>query len=357
MSGKTYMNANITSTTTISRTDVTENEETTLKPRRAAVQRVTSVPPKFFTPKIVALLLATLMVGAAFGILVTRQRYKARQVVAAVNGELINQDDLYNQLERTAGVSALKTILDEKLALQFAQKKGVLPTKAEVDKRYAEMLAQPGYEDQLKRSGRVPEDVKHTLMVQMAKAKVLEKDVTVTEEEMRRFYESNLDRKNPNALYYMPETIQLAVIVTKTEAESVKAKADLAHGIPFATVAQTYSVDDSKQSGGLTGLIAQGRTIAAKMPGFEDTVFRMKIGSQLGPVNIAKVWWIIRCVDKTSEKIQPYDTVREECRTGAALLKGVKENKAKVEAEYAEFRKNANVQAFWQQYKEAVSQR
>jgi len=351
------MNANIKSTTTLSRTDVTENEETPVQPRRMAAQRATNAAPKFFTPKIAALLLAILLAGATFGIVITRQRYKARQVVIAVNGELINQNDLYNQLERTAGVSAIKTILDEKLALQFAKQKDAMPTREEIDKRYQEMLAQPGYQEQLKQSGRLPVDVKHELMVKMAKAKIFEKGVTVTEEEIRRFYETNLDKKTPTARYYTPETIQLAVIVTKTEADALKAKADLAHNIPFGTVAQTYSIDDSKQSGGMTGLIIRGRTQAAKMPGFEDTVFKIKIGSQVGPVNIANVWWIIRCMDKTLEKTLTYNAVHDECRIGAILLKGVKQNKAKVEAEYAEFRKKSNVQAFWPQYKDAVDQR
>jgi foldase protein PrsA len=352
------MNAVTTSTTPPSKVKGVEQEESDSRARRVATPRAPHAQPKLFTPKIAVLLLVALAAGAAFGILVTRQRYKSRQIVAAVNGELIQQDDLYSQLERTAGVSAMKTIMDEKLALQFAKKKGVLPTAEEVNARYDEMMKQPGYAEQLKRSGRVPEEVKRTLRVQIAKAKVFEKDVTVTEEEIRRFYTENTNRKDPNARYYTPETIQLAVIVTKTEAAAAKARSDIQHGIQFSTAAKTYSVDDaSKQTGGQVGLITRGRTQAAKLPGFEDRVFKMKIGEMIGPVFIAKMWWIIQCLNKTPEKNVRYEEVREECRQGALLLKGVRQNKAKVEAEYAEFRKNANIQAFWPQYKEAVNQR
>jgi parvulin-like peptidyl-prolyl isomerase len=338
----------------LSRSDVTDTKETRA-PRRATKTRETSSFNRRLPAWLLAaLFLLTLIVGIVAGILIMRQRYQSRQIVAAVNGELITQDDLYNHLERMAGVTAVRNLVDEKLALQFAQKKGLMPTDAEVRARLEEEKKKPDFAENLKKSGRAEADFTRMLRMQMARAKVIQQGIEVTEEDARRFYQTNSNPKDPAARYYTPETIQLAVIVTKTQAAAERARQELNSGVAFPTVAKKYSVDDTRNEGGITGVIARGRTQAAQIPGFEARVFQLKIGQLIGPERIANLWWIIRCVDKKAARTIPYEQVKAECLEGAAVLKGAKAKGDKVQEEFAKFRKESKLQAFWPQYKTAM---
>ena len=40
--------------------------------------------------------------------------------------------------------------------------------------------------------------------------------ITVTDDEVKQFYDQNVDKRNPNALYYTPESVQVAIIAVNT---------------------------------------------------------------------------------------------------------------------------------------------
>jgi parvulin-like peptidyl-prolyl isomerase len=95
---------------------------------------------------------------------------------------------------------------------------------------------------------------------------VLTKGITATDAEVKAFYKKNSDPSNKQAVFYTPETIQMAVIVTPTEAEARAALRDLDSGIPFTTVAQNRSKDPSKVSGGMLNPVPRGRTKSSEIP-------------------------------------------------------------------------------------------
>jgi len=83
----------------------------------------------------------------------------------------------------------------------------------------------------------------------------------------------------------------------------------------------------------------------------------LKVGQLYGPVNFNKGWWIFRCEDKTLGQAVPFDSIKDEARLGAALLKGTKLNVHKVEAEFQDFQRSSSLQAFWPQFQRAVTGR
>ncbi len=288
------------------------------------------------------------------GVFFTRQHYKAVETVASVNGTEITKGEFYRRLEMAAGVEVLRGMAGEQLTLEYARKKGVMPTEAEVQARFDQESAKPDFDQALAQRRQTPEDFKQALRVSMAQAKALGKGIAVSDAEARKFYEANISRANPLARYYTPEQVEIAVVVTQTEARSNKALADLRQDLPFSTVAKNYSQDASKDNGGVLPPVLRGRTASRKIPGLEQALFGMKIGEQIGPRKFAGVWWIIRCLDKKPEVTQPFEKVREECRTGAMLMKGIPANAKSVETDFQKFQREANIQAFWPQYHDAL---
>lgn len=307
--------------------------------------------------KIVMLLLALvcLVGGIAIGAFIMRQRYNARQVVLAVNGAVITKDDFVRRMERNNGVASLQQLVAEELQMQFARKMGAAPTDAEVNARYAEAAKNPDFLRGLAAVRISPEEFKRNLRLNMAKAAVVNKDVTVTEAEIKKFYQDNIDKKNPDARFYTPETAQIAVIVTTTQAEANKALSELREGRSWSEVVSKYSDDRSKSNEGVLPPFQRGRTKARNVPGLEETIFSMKIGSQLGPKRFQNAWWIIRCLDRKPEVTQPFEKVKEEARTGAMLMKGLPSKAKQIESDFADFQRKANIQIFWPQYRGAIN--
>ena len=103
--------------------------------------------------------------------------------------------------------------------------------------------------------------------------------------------------------------------------------------------------------------IVRGRNNLGKINGLEDAIFDLKIGSDLGPRQFAGAWFIIKCLDRQSARTLPFDQVKEECRAGAMLVKGLPVNGKKMEGEFQQFQKDSLCQAFWPAYKEVVKLR
>jgi foldase protein PrsA len=307
--------------------------------------------------RLMVLLLAVLVVGAAIGALLARQRYKAKEqeVIAAVNGVTIRKDNFYRRLELASGQRVIQQMVREELQLQYARKLGVTPTAAEIAQKYDEARKQPNFEQKLMESGLTADEYKRNIGVALAQAKAVNRGVSVSDAEVRRFYNANCDPKNPNARYYKPEMVQPQAIVTETEDEARRAILDLNRDLVFSTVAKTYSKDVSKENGGMLPAVYRGRSNLDKVPGMEQALFAMKVGETLGPKRFANAWWIIRCLDKKAAHTQPFDEVKEECRLGALLAKGLPVNGAKVQSDFQEFARKSNLQAFWGQYKSAIT--
>ena len=145
------------------------------------------------------------------------------------------------------------------------------------------------------------------------------------------------------------------MIGTRTEADALKALAELKKGVPFADVAKSCSVDGSRINGGNGPAFVRGRSGIRRIPAFEDAIFRLEPGRQFGPRLFGSVWWIVLCRDKTAADTVPFEQVRAECQESVRIQKGVAANAAAVRSDFEAFRKHAAVQVFWDQYQTSIN--
>ena len=321
--------------------------------------RTPELPAKKQAPKLKAplwlLAAALFIIGVVVGVVVMRHRAQSAVIVASVNGDPITRDDLFNQMQDAAGAQTMHKIIQNMLQVQFAAKKGLAPTDADVNAEYAKMMQRPNFAQALAQSG-IPEgDFKQNLRVQLAETNVITQGVTATEADARSYYQQQSNPNNPTAQFYQPEEVSLRAIATATQAQAQKALADLNTQSPFELVATTYSLDPSRSNGGLLAPILRGRLPLHTDIALENSVFSMKIGSQIGPVLFAGKWWIFRCQDKAPAKTIPYAQVQDQCLTGAKLAKGTAANSKRIQQEFNDFQHTSNLQAFWPQYQKVIA--
>lgn len=321
--------------------------------------RIPEPPAKRKPPKVPLWLLASVpfLVGLAIGIVVMRQRAHTQTIVVSVNGTTISRDDLFNQMQDAVGAQTVHKMIQNILQLQFAQKKGLAPTDAEVDAEYAKLSKRPNFQQAMAQSGVLEGDFKYNLKVQLAETNVITQGVTVTEADARSYYAAQSNPANPQAQFYRPAEVSLRAIATATQDQAQKALTELNAQTPFELAATTYSIDTSKSNGGLLAPLAFGRSPLHSNPALEKTVFSMTVGSQIGPIFFARQWWIFRCQDKAPAAIVPYAQVQDQCLTGAKLVKGTALNSKRIQQEFTDFQHSSNLQAFWPQYQRVIAVR
>lgn len=295
------------------------------------------------------------LVGLLIGVVVMHHRTQSSQIIVSVNGATITRDDLFNHMQDAHGAETVHTLAQNLLQLQFAEKKGLAPTQAQVDAEYAKLSSRPNFAQALAQSGMQESDFKENLRVQLAETNVITQGITATDADARAYYAAQSSPANPTAQFYRPAEVSLRAIATQTEPQAQKALAELASGTPFELAASTYSVDTSRSNGGLLAPLAFGRAPLHQVPALEQRIFAMKIGDQIGPISFVNKWWIFRCQDKAAAVTVPYAQVQDQCLTGAKLAKGTALNSRRIQQEFLDFQHTANLQAFWPQYQRVIA--
>jgi len=297
-----------------------------------------------------------LVVGAAAGYWLARGLDPHGGPVATVNGTPIPAERLLRRALALAGPAILRQLVREEIDLQFARRLGVYPTDAQIEAALAEARLDPNFARGLAATRQTVEDARRNLLVNLARANIVAKGVSVTDAEARAYYDRNADPANPRARYYRPEQVTASAIVTRDEPAIRAALADLARGMPFDAVARRHSVDRSAVNGGALPPLRRGSAALQRLPGLERLLFSIKPGEQSGAVPIAGQWWVVRCLAHTPEAMTPYERVREECRRLAAIEKAMARDGRKRLADLEEFRKAAKTDVHWQEYREAMQQ-
>jgi parvulin-like peptidyl-prolyl isomerase len=234
----------------------------------------------------------------------------------------------------------------DELQIQFARKKGVEPTEAQVDVMVKQAKLRPDFAQNLAAQNLSLNDFRQQVRVHLARANVLTQGISVTDADALADYQRNVDPANPAAKFFTPDTISVQVIVSPIQEDLLSAKSYLADNEPFEQVAHTCSKDPSGKFGGYIAPIARGRTSIAKIPGMEDAFFKLKVGQVLGPVKYNGEWWMVKCLDKTPGSTMSYDQARDQCVEDVRVAKGQIVNGARIKQEFIDFKDASRLQPF-----------
>jgi peptidyl-prolyl cis-trans isomerase C len=159
----------------------------------------------------------------------------------------------------------------------------------------------------LDRTPEFKETVDHVIQQTLARVAVenLMKEVTVSEEEIRKFYDEN------SAQFINPEQIHVRHILLSDDVTSSDKIAlvldDLNKGASFDALAIDQSICPSAPQGGDLGFFGRGQMV----PEFEEAAFALQNpGDISAPILSPFGWHIIKLEEKRASSTVPYDEVR-----------------------------------------------
>lgn len=292
--------------------------------------------------------------------------------VALVNGKVIPRADFEAELNKirqqyeTQGktlseeqIASLKeNILDKFIRIEVlwqealkknitADKKEILEQKSKLRERFPDEKA---FEAALTDMGLTESELNEKLGQSVAIQKLIEeevaKKVTVSEKEMKSFYE-----ENPQYFKEQPQVkashILIKVEENATDAEKAQAKdkirqiqEKLKKGADFAALAKEYSQCPSSAQGGDLGFFGRGRMVKP----FEDAAFALKEGQISDVVESPFGYHLIKVTEKKEAKTMSFDEAKEKIEQ--YLIE--KHIKQKVDQYITTLVKEAKIEKFFQ---------
>lgn len=252
--------------------------------------------------------------------------------------------------------AVLDELIDGVLITQYAQKLGIVVSDDEVidfvnnyinqilkqykitQKDLEQYIKAQGYTDLAAYKNRLAEKRKLMLYLQRLKDLVT-KNVSVTEEQMKQFYNSNKEK------FVSEGSAHIAHILVSSEEEAKKIIERLNSGEKFEDLASKLSLDEfSKIKGGDLGWVDKGSPNLDKS--IAKAVFSNDATGIIGPVKSEYGWHVIKVIERKNKSIKPFEDVKQSIEN---YLLQQEKNKAWQEwfnNEYKKFKESAKIRIF-----------
>lgn len=225
--------------------------------------------------------------------------------VATVNGDKITKHALYERMVEQGGSSVVSRMIDELLLSQEAKRQNVSVSDSDIAAEIAKIKERIGGEERFQMTllqyGVSEEQLKVDLRFGLLTKKLIMKDVTLSDDELKTFFEEFRFQ------YQEAEQVQARHILVKTEEEAKAIKSELDGGADFAKMAAEKSEDKgSGAAGGDLGFFGKGDMV----PEFEQVAFSLEKGKISEPVKSDFGYHIIQVMDKKAAKDPTFEEAK-----------------------------------------------
>lgn len=258
----------------------------------------------------VSIVLFVVLVGVSIYAF-TKSGGDQNEVIASVNGVDIAKGKFYDELVRNSGNQILNGLIQEELVKQEADKAGIRVTDADLEKelnyfkKTLSVKSDEEFEMLLMQYGMTKEQIKQQMPMQVRLRKMLEPKTTVTEDDMKKYYDENKE------LLSTPEQVKASHILVATKEESESILAQLKTGADFAKLAGEKSIDPgSKSKGGDLDYFTKGRMVKP----FEDAAFSLQVGQLSDIVQTEHGYHIIKVTDKKAASTPTFEEKKNDIR-------------------------------------------
>ncbi|WP_340023130.1 peptidylprolyl isomerase [Paenibacillus sp. FSL K6-1096] len=241
-------------------------------------------------------MVASLVLAAALIVVLVVQPFSkddSKTAVASVNGTDITKAELYDKLVEAGGKTTLENLITTTLVGQEAKKANITVTDADINQEIEDLTKQFGGEEALnnalQQSSMTIDDLKKQMPLQVEIRKLIEPKVTVTDEEISKYFDEN------KASFNQEEEVRASHILVKTKEEAEAIVKQLKEGADFAALAKEKSADTgSKDNGGDLNFFKKGDMV----PEFSDAAFKLKVGETSGAVKSDYGYHVIKVTDR-----------------------------------------------------------
>jgi len=243
----------------------------------------------------------------------------------------------------------LDGLIGSELLYQKAKAIPIEVPQEEVDNAVSETRSRMGedaFAAEMASRGMSPEDIanlaRQNIMVQKLIQDVILNPLTVSDEEIKKFYDEHTDEMN------RPEGVEAShILIRSAETDApdkqteARARIDAAakrakSGEDFAALAREYSEDSSASSGGALGIITRGQTV----PAFENVAFSLAVGQVSDVIRTQFGFHLVKVTAKHEAGTMPLTEVHDQI---ANYLKQLKSRDA-IETMVTNLRSEAKVE-------------
>lgn len=240
---------------------------------------------------------------------------------AKVNGEVITESQLVQELMLRHGYAVLETMIEGLAIRQKAQERGVSVTPEEVEARYQEVRSKvvssrpssqltdvQTFSLWLAQRNLNRHSLREEIELQLLLEAMVKDDVTVTEQEVAQYYESH--RKQLER----PEAVQVSHITVTTKEEAEKIRQQIIAGeITFEEAAKEYSIDPyGRDNGGLLPPLGRGELPNKAWEPVREQAFKLKADGEISPVFQTPMGWdILRREAYQEGGTPPFEEIQE----------------------------------------------
>lgn len=238
---------------------------------------------------------------------------KPDQAAARIDGKTITVGDLERECLARFGAGTLQQMIDCLIVDSEARKRGIQVTPAEIAERMKRF--QVGVQVSLPQGATFADwlSVRRISLRELAAQcrmeiqleKMVADKVTVTDEEVAKFYEANRER------FRQPERMLVSHICVEKKEDAERIRQEIvSEKITFADAARKYSIDPyGRENGGLFGWIARGDSP------FQQAAFALQRDGDISPVfQGEKGWEIVRRDAYQTARVAPFEEVHGHIR-------------------------------------------
>ena len=259
--------------------------------------------------------------------------------VAVVNGSVITQEDFDREMDRVQQrllsmgkpltdsqipeikKEVLENLINRELLYQESQRKAIKVDEAAINEQVTTLKRRFPDEDEFKTAlikanlseAGLKTQIKQGLAIQQLIDTYIAKKATVSDQEIKAFYESRL------ALFKQPEQVRASHILIKVEPQadgSQKAAARkkiekiqqrVQKGEDFAALAQELSQDPSSAKGGDLGYFGRGQMVRS----FEQAAFALMPGEVSDIVETKFGYHLIKVIERKPETTIAFEDIKD----------------------------------------------
>ena len=133
------------------------------------------------------------------------------------------------------------------------------------------------------------------LLVRVLRSKVLKERVTITDDDLRQYYEANAGR------FLHPEQTEVQEILVRTEIEALQLKGLIENGAAFGDLAKRHSIR-SLEVRDDAGRFHVHRYESPQFGGFVETAVEAEIGELTGPVKVQEGYSIFKVLSRERKR-------------------------------------------------------
>ncbi|WP_274362264.1 peptidylprolyl isomerase [Paenibacillus thermotolerans] len=231
------------------------------------------------------------------------------EAVAKVGNETITAQELYDQMVKQGGAQVVDSMIEQRLIKNEAKKENITVTDEDLNDALGKIKknfpSDEIFNQQLAAAGLTEEQLKQELVTEVELTKLLEPQIKITDEDIKKYYEDNKES------FSTPEQVRASHILVDTKEEAEEILKQLKEGADFAKLAKEKSKDTvSAANGGDLDYFGKGQM----MPEFEKAAFDTPLGQLSDIVKTTYGYHIIKVTDKKPAHTATLEEKKEEIR-------------------------------------------